>query len=92
VVAKRYRSTVDPAYTGSLSPTSIQTLAAQGGLLDDEAVSRFQDHPGCAEALALREWDEAAKDPDRSTVGIEAFVPVLECLSLGSCRGPATGE
>jgi predicted HD phosphohydrolase len=31
VVAKRYRYTVDPAYASTLSPTSAETLRAQGG-------------------------------------------------------------
>ena len=82
VVAKRYRCTVDPGYLAELSPTSLLTLQAQGGLLDDVDAARFEAHPGHAGALALRDWDEAAKDPDRVTEGIEAFVAVLERLAV----------
>lgn len=84
VVAKRYQCTIDPAYAASLSPASVQTLRAQGGLLDVEAISRFEHHPGCSDARALRTWDEAAKDPERTTGGIEQFVPLLERLALTS--------
>ena len=87
VVAKRYRCTVDPGYAAALSPTSVQTLQAQGGLLDAAGVARFEAHPGAADALALREWDEAAKVPERVSPAIGAFVPELRRLAVGAGRG-----
>ncbi|MGA2838084.1 MAG: HD domain-containing protein [Acidimicrobiales bacterium] len=77
VLAKRYRCTVDPDYLQALSPASTLTLRAQGGLLDQDTVARFEAHPGFEDACRLREWDEAAKDPSAATAGIEALVPVL---------------
>jgi gamma-butyrobetaine dioxygenase len=77
VLAKRYRCTVDPGYLDSLSPASALTLRAQGGVLDADAVARFEADPGFEDACRLRDWDEAAKDPAAGTVGIEALVPVL---------------
>ena len=82
VMAKRYWCTVDPAYVDTLSVTSVRTLHAQGGLIDADAVTRFAAHPGCADALALRAWDEAAKDPDAGTEGMETFLGVLERLAV----------
>ncbi len=82
VVAKRYRCTVDPAYFDTLSPTSIETLQAQGGLLDTEAVARFEAHRGHADALALRGWDEAAKDPHVTTVGLDEFRALLQRVAI----------
>jgi len=81
VVAKRYRCTVDPTYRASLSPTSTATLEAQGGLLDHAAVVRFESQPGHIDALRLRTWDEAAKDPDRRTEALDAFLPLLVRLA-----------
>lgn len=86
VVAKRYRCTVDPGYAATLSPTSVQTLQAQGGLLDAAGVARFEAHPGAADALALREWDEAAKVPERVSPGIGVFVPELRRLAVDAGR------
>ena len=80
VVAKRYRCTVDPGYAASLSPTSVATLAAQGGLLSDEEVARFAAHPGRDDALRLRTWDDEAKDAGRTTAGLEEFLPTLARL------------
>ncbi len=78
VLAKRYRCTVDPDYVAALSPASVLTLRAQGGLLDQDAVTRFEALPGFEDACRLREWDEAAKDPTAISSGVEALVPVLE--------------
>ena len=86
VVAKRYRCTTDPAYHRSLSPTSQATLVAQGGLLDAAGAARFERHPGYADTLAVREWDEEAKDPERDVAGFGIYVPVLERLSRAAAR------
>lgn len=80
VVAKRYLCATDPAYMGALSPASVLTQQAQGGLLEPAAIARFEAHPGSADALTLRKWDDEAKDPTKETDGIGAFVPVLERL------------
>ena len=82
VVAKRYRCTVDPDYAATLSPTSGATLAAQGGVLSEEDADRFGRHPGAGDALRLRAWDEDAKVPDRSTPGIDTFVPLLTRVAV----------
>ena len=77
VVAKRYRCAIDPPYRDALSPASVLTLQAQGGLLDASACDRFAAHPGFEDAMALRAWDEAAKDVAAVTGGLESFLPVL---------------
>ena len=82
VTAKRYRCRIDPAYAAGLSPASVQTLLAQGGPLDDSAALRFEAHPGSAEALLLRRWDEAAKDPLLPAGSIERFLPELGRLEV----------
>jgi gamma-butyrobetaine dioxygenase len=66
----------------ALSPASVRSQQAQGGLLDPAAIARFEAHPGSADALALRKWDDDAKDPTTETDGIEAFLAVLERLAL----------
>jgi phosphonate degradation associated HDIG domain protein len=81
VAAKRYLCALDPAYVGQLSPSSVQSLALQGGPLDDDAVEAFERRPGFREALSLRRWDEAAKVPGRRVPGFAQYRPLLErCL------------
>jgi predicted HD phosphohydrolase len=82
VMAKRYLCATDPGYLAGLSPASLSSQQAQGGLLDRTGVARFEAHPGSSDALALRQWDDEAKDPDRDTEGIDAFLTVLERLAV----------
>jgi phosphonate degradation associated HDIG domain protein len=63
VTAKRWRCARDPAYHDTLSPASRATLTVQGGPLSEEECRRFEDNPGFADAVALREWDDTGKTP-----------------------------
>ncbi|NIY62706.1 hypothetical protein SMALB_0626 [Streptomyces malaysiensis] len=64
VPAKRYLVATDPAYHALLSPVSVASLKVQGGPMDEREVAEFAAHPLAADAVALRRWDDAAKDPD----------------------------
>ena len=60
VAAKRYLVATEPGYRDGLSETSVISLQAQGGAdVDDELIA----HPWWADALLLRRYDDAAKDP-----------------------------
>ncbi len=63
VTAKRYLCAVEPAYAAALSPASVRSLAVQGGPLSAEERARFEAEPWAEEAVRLRRWDDAAKDP-----------------------------
>lgn len=58
VEAKRYLAATDPDYR--LSETSALSLQHQGGAAVDPT---FIDHPWWPDALRLRRYDDAAKDP-----------------------------
>jgi phosphonate degradation associated HDIG domain protein len=84
VAAKRYLCAVDPAYAARLSPSSVRSLALQGGPLRDEAISAFERRAGFQEALSLRRWDEAAKVPGQTVPGLASYRPLIErCLAVG---------
>ncbi|BBZ26204.1 hypothetical protein MMAD_04990 [Mycolicibacterium madagascariense] len=71
VAAKRYLVATDPGYGAGLSPTSVQSLLAQGGAgVDDELL----DHPWWPDAVRLRRYDDAAKDPDARATGRAATI------------------
>jgi len=82
VTAKRWRCTVDPNYHDQLSPTSQATLIAQGGLLDADSCRRFEAHPGSADALALRDFDDGGKVIGWEVDDLESYRPLLERLAL----------
>ncbi len=81
VTAKRWRCTVEPAYSDTLSATSKATLIAQGGLLSAEACRRFEQHPGFADAVLLRSFDDAGKQAGGELFNLEHYVPLLETLA-----------
>lgn len=61
VAAKQHLAAVDRSYAAALTATSTVSLAEQGGPRLDPA---FAAHPWCPDALRLRRYDDAAKDPE----------------------------
>jgi gamma-butyrobetaine dioxygenase len=76
VPAKRYLVAVDEAYSGQLSPASVRSLERQGGPMDTAEVEQFRSHPRAEDAVALRRWDEAAKDAE------DTGLPMAELLRI----------
>jgi predicted HD phosphohydrolase len=76
VPAKRYLVAVDEAYFGQLSQASVRSLERQGGPMSEAEVAEFRSHPRAQDAVALRRWDEAAKD------AAEAGLPMAELLRI----------
>ncbi len=81
VTAKRWRCAVDPGYLEALSPTSVASLALQGGPLDAAGCRRFEAHPGFEAAIELRRWDDLAKVVDADVAPLSAYVALLDRLS-----------
>jgi predicted HD phosphohydrolase len=75
VAAKRYLVTTEPLYREGLSPTSILSLRAQGGAGVD---ADFVNHPWRADAVRLRRYDDAAKDPLAQGVTIDDILTIVE--------------
>ncbi|MEU1618340.1 TauD/TfdA family dioxygenase [Streptomyces sp. NPDC005722] len=83
VAAKRYLCAVEPGYHDRLSEASKYTLEVQGGVMTPRQAAEFAGLPGAADAVAVRRWDEEAKDPDAVTPPFEHFVPLLASLLRG---------
>merc|ERR1711892_702286 len=62
VQAKRYLVYKYPDYHSSLSEASKGTLICQGGPMSAEEAAQFESLPNFSAILAMRKWDEAAKD------------------------------
>jgi len=81
VDAKRYLCAIDASYLQRLSPASVLSLELQGGPYSDEEVREFESHPHSQQAVRLRQWDDAAKDPSRTTPPLEHYRRYIEsCL------------
>ena len=87
VAAKRYLCAVEPGYLASLSAASLHTLGVQGGPMAVAEMAAFEAHPQACDALRLRRWDDAAKDPAAAPPAFGYYQPLLRRL----LRGPAAG-
>ena len=66
-------------YFGKLSPDSVRSLGLQGGPMSAAEVEAFRRNPMHAEAVRLRRYDEAAKDPRASTPDFDHFLRHVGC-------------
>jgi phosphonate degradation associated HDIG domain protein len=74
VAAKRYLCTVESDYFGKLSPDSVRSLKLQGGTMSAGELDAFRANPHHAEAVRLRRYDEAAKDPRATTPDFDHYL------------------
>lgn len=89
VDAKRYMCRVDPSYWAGLSPASKRSLVLQGGPFSEEEALAFMEQDFAADAVALRRWDDCAKDPLASTPGWTHYAALLQrasCAELAPAR------
>jgi phosphonate degradation associated HDIG domain protein len=78
VAAKRYLCATDAAYWAGLSTASKHTLELQGGPMTPAQVAAFRTEPHHEDAVRVRRWDDAAKDPAVSTPGFMHYAGLLE--------------
>lgn len=78
VDAKRYLCAIEPAYHASLSEDSQRSLQLQGGIFNAAQAHEFIALPHAADAVALRRWDDLAKDAAMPTPDFAHFVRHLE--------------
>jgi phosphonate degradation associated HDIG domain protein len=91
VDAKRYLCAVEPEYLGRLSEPSVLSLRLQGGAMTADEVHAFRGSPYVAEAVALRRWDDEAKDPELVVPDLESYVTVIE-ETLTLCPAESRGR
>jgi gamma-butyrobetaine dioxygenase len=88
VAAKRYLCATEPGYLDLLSPASVYTLSLQGGPMTEDEADAFAADPHAADAVAVRRWDDAAKDPAADVPGFDWYRRLLEgLLTAGDQRG-----
>lgn len=80
VATKRYLCTTNPAYFNVLSDASRQSLEVQGGPMSNDEVTAFEREPNYRDAIRVRHWDEAGKDPDLDVPGLDYYLPRLQDL------------
>jgi [1-hydroxy-2-(trimethylamino)ethyl]phosphonate dioxygenase len=81
VAAKRYLCGVDPEYRAALSPTSVRSRALQGGPFSVEQAREFEGLCWHRDAVQLRRWDDAAKQPGLAVPPLEEYCALLDSVS-----------
>ena len=81
VAAKRYLCATEPGYFGLLSTESVRTLALQGGPMTAGQAAAFEAMPFARDAVAVRRWDDEAKDPALTPPEFAHFAPLLVRLA-----------
>ncbi len=77
VDSKRYLCATEEGYFDKLSEASIQSLALQGGAMNEDDVKAFEANPHIKDALALRRYEEAGKSEGVETPTIENYRDLL---------------
>ena len=77
VPAKRFLCRQDQGYLKQLSPSSIESLALQGGPMNDEEAAEFLRNPFAGAAVTLRRWDDDAKIPALRVPDAAHYLPFL---------------
>jgi phosphonate degradation associated HDIG domain protein len=80
VAAKQYLCAVDAGYFGLLSAESVRTLSLQGGPMTAAEVAAFEALPYSRDAVAVRRWDDQAKDTVVTPPRFAHFAPLIEGL------------
>ena len=89
VAAKRYLCATEPGYLGLLSAESVRTLALQGGPMTPDQAAAFGPLPYARDAVAVRRWDDEAKDPAVTPPPFAHFEALLKALLK---PGPLSSE
>ena len=74
VDAKRYLCAMEPGYLASLSADSARSLVLQGGVFDEAQATAFAARPYALDAVALRRWDDQAKQPNFTTPDLHHYL------------------
>jgi gamma-butyrobetaine dioxygenase len=80
VAAKRYLCAFEPSYFGRLSDASVCSLSVQGGPMSEAEAFEFEHGPWAAAAVAVRRWDDLAKDPAADVPRFDRFRTLLESV------------
>jgi len=81
VAAKRYLCASEPGYFQRLSAESVRTLALQGGPMTADQMAAFEALPFARDAVAVRRWDDEAKDPAVTSPEFSHFEALLKALA-----------
>jgi phosphonate degradation associated HDIG domain protein len=81
VDAKRCLCATDRTYHARLSADSVRSLQLQGGVFDTDEARAFLAKPYAQDAMALRRWDDDAKDANRVTPPLSHYLDIAASIA-----------
>jgi predicted HD phosphohydrolase len=87
VQAKRYLVSIDRSYLDTLTPVSRYALDRQGGPMCADERALFEELPFARDAIALRRWDDMAKETGKRTPPLAYYLRMID--SACSSKAPA---
>lgn len=78
--SKRYLCWKEAGYFADLSAASKQSLALQGGPMQETEAREFEKNPQFERAIRVRRFDDQGKVPDMKTPTLADFRPLVESL------------
>ena len=83
VDAKRALCAMEPEYYEALSEDSKRSLTLQGGIFSKGEAEAFMAKPHAADAVRVRRWDDAAKEPGLATPPISHYLAIAARCAHG---------
>lgn len=78
VAAKRYLCATDPDYFNQLSEASVHSLMLQGGPMEADEVTAFEENPNLEQIVKVRRYDDAGKRANFQTNGFSHYAPMVQ--------------
>lgn len=78
VAAKKYLCYKEPNYFHELSDASKATLLFQGGVMNESEAEAFEKKTYFREMVALRKWDDQAKEVECETPNLDECLKIIE--------------
>jgi len=85
VATKRYLTYKEPGYYEKLSDASKATLQYQGGPMNAEEASMYENDPLIKEYIRIRYWDDLGKETDMPVE--QADIDLLKSMTLQYLKG-----
>jgi phosphonate degradation associated HDIG domain protein len=87
VRAKRYLCATEPGYYDQLTAGAQHSLELQGGPLTPQECREFEKHQWCQESIAVRRWDDNAKQVGRTTPPMDHYLDIARRCVKAAANG-----
>ena len=88
VAAKRYLCATRPEYLKRLSKASIHSLNLQGGPMNKQEITAFEQNPNLKQIIKVRHYDDAGKRAELKTQPFSHYTAMIQNVVDNHAIGP----